>query len=596
MRTRRATRRWIAAALAAGLAGLGPRAHAAPEYHAIQPTLAGATVTVTGHDLTIDQVAQVARQGAKVRLSAEAKQRQADTYSLVNEGAAEGVPIYLFNRNPGFMRETARFVGDPLSPENRPKLEQQALAAFKAGAYSGDGPEIEDEDKVRAIMLVFLSQITYRPASPELAQAVVDFLNDDITPVVQSRGGTGEAQGAASGNIEGALVGVGDVFYRGRRMPAADALRLAGLQPLRPHPSDGALGANNADVAGLAALVVYDAKQLLDWIDLAYAIDLNGMNSSVTPLFSPVQANRPYPWINWDAARVLGMLKGSYLFGLDKTRIIQDPESLRAGYVRQGAAWQAWAALRDDVVIQMNRSDGNPAATPNVTPAQSWELSTPWAMQYHVKGDAAAGAKSGYVFSNANWDPYPLGDSLEAFTIALANLDVSVMLRQERFESPFFTVVKAPEVLKFDDDSSGITSMFNANHEVYQRIQGLMVPVPPEGYSSDPEYDQELDAETLFKVERADKAVEESWKLAATDLLSGARWMDVRKAQDPSRAFGAAPTAAVAALRQVAPLEPRRRTYAGPPPSKTALNFIKSTPAASFLYAGPAMPGGTGAR
>jgi histidine ammonia-lyase len=579
--------------IGAALTSAGARS---AEYHPIHPTLAAKTVVVTGHDLTIDQVVEVARDGAKVRLSPEAIQRQADTYSLVNEGAAEGVPIYLFNRNPGFLRETPRFTGDPLSADNRPKLERATLAAYQNGVNSGSGPEVADEDAVRAIMLVLVSQMTYRPASPALTQGLIDFLNDDITPVANSRGGTGEAQGPATANIEAALVGAGEVYYRGARMTAAEALAQAGLKPLRPQPSDGALGATNSDVAAMAALLVVDARRLLEWIDLAYAIDLNGMNSSVTPLFAPVQANRPFKWINWDAARVLDMLKGGYLFDVDKTRIIQDPESLRAGYVRQGSAWQRWAALRDDVTVQINRSDGNPAATPNVSPSASWELGTPWAMQYHVKGSPDGKAKSGFVFSNANWDPYPLGDSLEAFTIALANMDVAVMLRQERFESIFFTQVKAHEVLGFADDSGGVPPIFNNNHEVWQRIQGLMVPVPPEGYSSDPEYDQELDAETLFKVERATQAVEESWTLVAADLLSGARWMDVRKTQDPGRRFGAAPTAALAGLRAVVPLEPRRRASAARPPTQAALDFIKATPASTFYPAGPAMPAESSAR
>ncbi len=106
------------------------------------------------------------------------------------------------------------------------------------------------------------------------------------------------------------------------------------------------------------------------------------------------------------------MLKGSYLFEADRTRIIQDPESLRAGYVRQGAAWQRWAGLRDDVLIQINRSDGNRPPSPTSRRRTPGELGTPWAMQYYVKGAGGVG-KPGFVFSNANWDPYPLGDSLE---------------------------------------------------------------------------------------------------------------------------------------------------------------------------------------
>jgi hypothetical protein len=92
-------------------------------------------------------------------------------------------------------------------------------------------------------------------------------------------------------------------------------------------------------------------------------------------------SNRPIPWVNYDAARVLDMLRGSYLFQDDPTRIIQDTESLRASYVRQGSRWEAWAHLRDDVTLQMNWSDHNLAIKVGASPEDSWELSTPWALR-----------------------------------------------------------------------------------------------------------------------------------------------------------------------------------------------------------------------
>jgi histidine ammonia-lyase len=563
-------------------------AAAAPEYFPITPAREAATVTVTGRDLTIEDVVAVARHGARVQLSAEAKQRQAETYDLVNRGAAQGVTIYLFNRSPGFLRDVVRFEGDPLSPENRAALEARALAGYRSGVNYGDFPEMAQEDVVRAIMLVHLSQLTFRPASAGLTEQLVAMLNNRVTPVMRSRGGTGLAQGPASSAISAAIVGAGEAYHHGVRMPAEDALRAAGMAPYQPHPSDDALGASNQDVAGMSALLVHDARQLLEWTDLTYAIDLNGMNSSLTPLFTPVQQNRPFPWINWVQARVLDMVRGSYLFELDPTRSVQDPTSLRASYVRGGSAWQKWAELKSDVELQMNGSDGNPASRAGVAPGDAWELSTPWALQYYVQPEGDR--KGGFIFSNGNWDPYPLGDSIEGFTISLSNLLVAVMLRQERFENTFFTKVKAHEVLGWADDGGGIPPLWNANHEVWQRIQGLINPLPPEGYSSDPEWVQDLAPQTLFKVERAVRAVEEGWKLIGADLVSGARWMDVRKAQDPGRTFGAAPTAAVAAFRQVLPLQPRQRSYDGPPPRAVATEFIRTTPAATFYPAGPPMP------
>ena len=180
--------------------------------------------------------------------------------------------------------------------------------------------------------------------------------------------------------------------------------------------------------------MLYDSREALSWADLIYAIDLNGMNSSRLPSPVPARANHSVPLrANWDAARVLDMLKGSYLFELDAKRIIQDPESLRASSIRQGSAWQAWAQLRDVTQVQMNSSDHNPAVQVGASPADSWELATPQLSQFYVKGGPRNHHQHGYVFSNANWDPYPLANEIEAFSIALANMDVAVAQRMLRF-------------------------------------------------------------------------------------------------------------------------------------------------------------------
>jgi histidine ammonia-lyase len=54
----------------------------------------------------------------------------------------------------------------------------------------------------------------------------------------------------------------------------------------------------------------------------------------LTPTSTPVQAKRPFKWVAWDAARLMDMLRGSYLFEDDPKRILQDPESMRASYIR----------------------------------------------------------------------------------------------------------------------------------------------------------------------------------------------------------------------------------------------------------------------
>src|SRR6266404_4520510 len=381
------------------------------------------------------------------------------------------------------------------------------LASFRRGAANPlEGPEINDEALVRAVMVVRANAMTFNAPSPQLAQMLIDLLNKRVTPVMQSRGTVGEGDLSVINNIGATMVGSGDAYYDGTRMSAADALKAAGLTPLQPFAADdNALTSSTAAATARAVFVVADAKQALAWADLTYAIDLNGMNSSVTPLNYLVQSDRPFKWLNWDANRVKAMIKGSYLFDDDKGRIIQDPESLRASSIRQASAWAMWAMLRDDVVIQLNSSDHNPAIRVGISPQDSWDLNTPEMLKYYVKGGKNSHGKHGFIFSNANWDPYPLSNDLEA--------------------------------------------------------------------------------QSLLKSIRAQTAVDDTFRLLATDLLTGTRWLDVRKTQDAKREFGPAATAAWQAFRKVMPLQADPAAPAPGPGAVgiTTLNFLRSNPAWRFF-------------
>ena len=557
-------------------------------YGAITPSQADKTIVLTGRDLTIDDVVQVARYGAKVRLSPEARQRSADAYGLLLEAAAEGVPVYWFNRGSGSGREKYIFKGDPLSPHNKQLLEARQLAIFRQGAVEGLGPEVAEEEIVRAMLVVRANTMTYEAASPQLTQRLLDLLNDGITPVVHSRGTVGEGDLGPLANIGAAMVGAGMAYRRGVRMPAAQALKESGLEPLVPFAADDSeLESSNAYATGQAALLLYDAREALSWADLIYAIDLNGMNSSVTPLSQPVQANRPFPWLNWDAARVLGMLKGSYLFELDEKRIIQDPESLRASSIRQASAWQAWGTLRDDVLIQMNSSDHNPAVRVGASPSDSWELGTPQMAQFYVKGGPHSNGQHGFILSNANWDPYPMANDIEAFSIAFANMDSVIAQRMLRFTNPFFTVISPAGEDPGELGRVGSTpgSEFNAA-ALMQEIQGLINPVPPEGNALVKTV-EDLQGQTRLKVMRARTVVEDTIDLLAEDLLTGTYWLDLRKAENSSRNFGPAATAVWAAFRRALPIDADAAKDGDLTAHERAAAFIRDHAAAGFYPMSP---------
>ena len=547
---------------------------------------AGETITLTGHDLTIDQLVRIARHGARVALSPEAKQRSADAYGLLLEAAAEGVSVYWFNRGAGEQRETVIFAGDPTSPDNAPKLAARQLANFSRGETGSYGPELDHEDIVRAMMAIRANAMSYEAASPALTAMLPAMLNAGITPIVHSQGTLGEGDLALMGDIGRAMAGQGEVHYKGVRTPAAEALKRAGIKPLVPFGADdAALVSTNAYFTANTALLVADAANMLQWADLATAMALTGMNSSVSPLSMPVQSNRPYPWLNWDAARVLDMVRGGYLLEDDPKRIIQDPESLRASTQRIGSAWQSWAEMRDSVMIAMNSSDHNPAVRPGLKPEDSWELSTPQMMRFHVKGGPLSHGLGGYIFSNANWDPYPLSNQVEAFTIAVANMGVVLNQRIERFTNPFFTGIKPSDVMTPDQVASLPWAGGYLPADLWTEITGLINPVTPQGQSIVATV-EDLQAETRLKVIRARQAVDLTTHLLAQDILVSSNWMEIRKAQNPGRAFGAAPMAALAGLRTVVPLKPGTGPSAA---GRAVYHYITTTPAVQVYPGGPAM-------
>ena len=150
-------------------AGYGANANAPSAYTPITPSMADRTVTLTGHDLTIEQIVAVARYGAKVALSPGARQRESDNYGLLLKAAAEGVPVYWFNRGAGDQREVVMFEGDATSAANKPKLEHVQLESFRRGALWGYGPEVAAEEIVRAMMVVRANAMTFNAPSPQLA-------------------------------------------------------------------------------------------------------------------------------------------------------------------------------------------------------------------------------------------------------------------------------------------------------------------------------------------------------------------------------------------------------------------------------------------
>ncbi len=538
------------------------------------------TVVLDGETLSIVDVIDVAKFGAKVIYSEKATQRSRDAYGLLLQAAAEDVPVYWFNRGGGEQRETTIFSGNPMAPENEAFLRQSQFQAFADGMRSGYGEEVAGVC-VRAMMVIRANTMTYEAASPPLSAMLIHLLNSGITPVVRSRGTVGEGDLRMMDNVAAAMVGHGEVHHQGERVPASVALAATGIAPLAPFGADRtALVSTNAYFHAQSALLVEEARNMLEWADLVYAMSLLGMNSSVTPISSAVQTLRPYPWLNWSAKRVLGIIEGSYLFERDDSRIIQDPESLRASSQRHGSAWQAWADVRQSVTLSINSSDHNPAVVMESPIDDFPELGTPHFQKYFVRGGLHSGGRSGYILSTANWDPYPLANQIEAFTIALANLGIAIVQRTERFSSLYFTKVDYGEFFPAGSKGLPISDSFVAI-DLWQELSSLVTPTIPTGIGMF-ECVEDLQANTRIKVGKARRAVELCVDLLGQNLLSATTWMDLRKRQDPGRILGRPAAEALTCFRQMVPLV-NPPNLPSQPLGEVAVEFMRTNKARGFV-------------
>jgi histidine ammonia-lyase len=186
-----------------------------------------------------------------------------------------------------------------------------------------------------------------------------------------------------------------------------------------------------------------------------------------------------------------------------------------------------------------------------------------------------------------------MANKLEDFVIALANMDIAVSLRIDRFSNSFFTLADPAQVLHLPGGSGFAIYLAGGGGytpvDLQQEMQSLTNPVAPSGAAIVATV-EDLQAQTRIKAYRVRQAVSTTFDLLGHDLLTATFWLDVRKAQDPSRNFGAGPTAAWTAFRKIMPLLPALDGSPSQPRPMAAAAFLKSTPAGKFYSGGGMMP------
>jgi histidine ammonia-lyase len=319
------------------------------------------TIVVNGSELTAEQVVRVARDAEGASIDPASLQRMASSRAIVDRAWERGDHVYGLTTGVG--ADKRRRVGPDDERSNAWSLVRAHLVA--------QGPAMAP-DVVRAAMLVLVNGFASGTAGvrPELATRVLEALNNGPTPLVRSLGSVGQAD----------LAPLAELASR-----AFSGIELA--------PGEGlALLSSNAFATGAAALAISDAGLLLDAMDGAGALSLEGFGANLGMLHPAVAATRPYEGVRTSLERQRHLLRGSRLWEAGAARNLQDPLTFRSLPQVHGAARDGFAFAAKQLAVELNASQSNPIVV--------------------VEEDGP--------ISVANFDSVPLASALDVLRIALA--------------------------------------------------------------------------------------------------------------------------------------------------------------------------------
>lgn len=286
-------------------------------------------VVVTGLDLTAGEVVAVARELRPVAIHADARQRMRAAREVVERVIARGDEVYGLNTGVGINR---RVKVDPADAAT-------SAAALLREHRIAQGPPAP-EDVVRGMMVVLANGLVRGLAgvSPELAERLVDVLNDGEAPTIRTLGSVGEADLAPLADLAAAV-------FEGTSLRPGEALALID---------------NGAFSTAWATLALADAGVLADTFDVAGALSLEAFGANLDHVHASVAATRPYPGLGRSLARIRAALDGSAQWERSSARNLQDPLSFRSLPHVNGALHDALRFSGDQLAIELNASQGNP--------------------------------------------------------------------------------------------------------------------------------------------------------------------------------------------------------------------------------------------
>jgi histidine ammonia-lyase len=307
--------------------------------------------------LVCEDIHRVARRNEPVELSDGALQRIQHCRDFVERKVKERAVMYGVTTGIGELSETI------LTPEQTERF-QRFLVYSHAAGY-GEPLQIPDARSAVLSRIGVLSR-GHSGIRPVLVKTMVEMLNRGVTPVMCEKGSVG-ACGDLSPMSQFALVliGEGEAFFEGDRLPAKIAMERAGIPVHRFEARDGLAAINGSNcISGMGSLQVVDAVQWLKQAEIAAALTLEVLNANMLAYDERIHKIRGFPGAQETAANVRRITDGSVMLQ-QKGKKVQDAYSLRSTPQVSGAARDALRYTRSQIEIEINGVGDNPLFFPD---------------------------------------------------------------------------------------------------------------------------------------------------------------------------------------------------------------------------------------
>jgi histidine ammonia-lyase len=278
---------------------------------------------------------------------------------------------------------------------DKAQLQQLQVNLIESHAC-GLGEEVPG-DIVKLMIMLKIKSLSYGHSGIHIdtVKRLMEMHNHDVLPVVYTQGSLGASGDLAPlSHLSLPLLGLGEVNYAGKKMPAADALQSFGWLPLQLKSKEGLAlinGTQFMSAYGLHSLV--QADRLLKWADLIAAISYDAFDCVAEPLHEKIHSIRPHKGQVDTAAQLRKHLAGSQIADKVKEQV-QDPYSFRCIPQVHGASKDVFNYVLDVFIKEINSVTDNP----NIFPADD------------------------LIVSGGNFHGQPLAMSLDFLAIAMSEI------------------------------------------------------------------------------------------------------------------------------------------------------------------------------